>query len=107
MMFYNDGNYDKQTIDTIFDIWCEDNNKEKYSCNHLSQDFLDDMWEFAYSLTYKDKRKGKSVRSFLDKNKELKEERGRHEDFAGRCLLKTLCYLLDRIDKKERFGGYY
>ena len=107
MMFENDGEYDKILVDIIFDVWCDDKGKDKSKYNHLSQDFLDDMWDFAWKLTYDHPRKGKKVREFLTKNKELKEERGKHEYFAAKCLLKTLCYLLDRIDKKERYGRYY
>lgn len=107
MMFDNNGNYHKGTIDGIFEIWSKSNGEENCAVDHFRQDFLDDVWDFAYSLTYKDKTKGKGVRKFLDKNKELREERGRHQRFAAECLLKTVCYLLDRINRKERYGRYY
>jgi len=106
-MFNNDGDYNKEIINAFFEMWCEDFSKDPNEYHHLSDEFLDFVWDKTYSITYKDERKGKKVRNFLETNKKLKEERGRHSDFAGRCLLKTLCNLIDRIERKESYGGYY
>lgn len=107
MMFDNDGEYRKEIVDTLLEIWCEDKGYDKSSYSHFNREFLDGVWDFTWKLTYEDKQKGKGVRNFLTNNKKLRDERGRHEIYAAKCLLKTLCYLIDRIERKERYGKYY
>lgn len=107
MMFKNDGDYNKEIINIFFEMWCEDFDKNPSDYNHLSDEFLDFIWNKTHIITYDDERKGKKVRAFLEENKKLKEDRGYHSEFAGRCLLKTLCNLIDRIERKESYGGWY